>query len=79
MILHVLAQEPLYRAIKQTRQIIPIKLPCRETKLLGFADDTTIFVKTELSITFIFYILEYFEEASSYQNECEEDDNIWVW
>ena len=65
MILYVLAQEPLYQAIKQTRQIKPIGLPCRETKLLGFADDTTIFVKTELSITYIFYILEYFEEASS--------------
>ena len=65
MILYVLAQEPLYQAIKKTKQIKAIELPCKETKLLGFADDTTIFVKTEASIIFLFHILDYFNEASS--------------
>ena len=49
MILYVLAQEPLYQAIKQTKQIKSFNLPCRQTKLLGFADDTSIFVNTEIS------------------------------
>ncbi|CAL4102396.1 unnamed protein product, partial [Meganyctiphanes norvegica] len=64
MILYVLSQEPLYLAIKHTKQIKPFDLPCRPTKLLGFADDTTIFVKNELSIWYLFGILEYFERAS---------------
>ena len=65
MILYVLAQEPLYQAIRHTKQIKSFDLPCRQTKLLGFADDTSIFVNTEISIIYIFSILEYFERASS--------------
>ena len=46
MMLYVLAQEPLYQAINQTKQIKLFDLPCKQTKLQGFADDTTIFAKT---------------------------------
>lgn len=65
MILYIISQEPLYQAIKQTKQIQPFTIPCKQTKLLGFADDTTIFVKTEQSFSYIFQILEYYERASS--------------
>ena len=65
MILYIISQEPLYQAIKQNRHIQPFNIPCRQIKLLGFADDTTIFVKTEQSITHIFQILDYYERASS--------------
>lgn len=41
-------------------------MTCHAKKqILVFADDTTIFVKTETNIIFIFHILEYFNEASS--------------
>ena len=65
MILYILSQEPLYQAIKQTRQIEPIKIPSTQIKLLGFADDTTFIVNSDLSIIFIFNILKQFELASS--------------
>ena len=57
MILYVLAKKTLYQAIKHIK---PIELPYRETNLLGFADDTTKFVKTELSITYILLYLRIF-------------------
>ena len=65
MILYIISQEPLYQAIKKTKQIQTFEIPCKQVKLLGFADDTTIFVKTELSIFYIFQILDYYEKASS--------------
>ena len=65
MILYIISQEPLYQAIKQSKQIQPFNIPCRQIKLLGFADDTTVFVKTEGSISHIFEILKDYEKASS--------------
>ena len=64
MVLYVLSQEPLYLAIKYTKQITPIELPCSEKKILGFADDTTILVKNDQSISHLFKIFEIFEKAS---------------
>ena len=67
MLLYVLAQEPLYRALKASTQIQAIDIPCKETKLLGFADDTSIFVNSNLSIIAVFNILRYFGNASGIQ------------
>ena len=64
MILYVISQEPLYQAIKHTKQIKPLNLPCKPIKLLGYADDTTFFAESEISIMFIFTILNNFESAS---------------
>ena len=64
MLLYVISQEPLYRAFKSTQHIQPFQLPCRETKLLGYADDTTLFVNSDYSIEYIFKILKDFGMAS---------------
>ena len=65
MLLFVLFQEPLYRAIELSKNIKPIKLPCTYRKLLGFADDTSFIVADDLSIIECFQILKKFELASS--------------
>ena len=43
MLLNVLSQEPLYHAVNQTYQIKSLKLPCKPSKMLGYAGDTTFF------------------------------------
>ena len=65
MILYIIAQEPMYQAIKKTHQIKSINTPCKEIKMLGFADDSSFFVKSDISIVYIFTILKHFELASS--------------
>ena len=45
MILYIIAQEPMYQAIKKTQQIESINLPCEQIKMLGYADDSTSFCK----------------------------------
>ena len=64
MMLFVLFQEPLYRAIEQSEKVKPIELPCKPQKILGFADDTSFIVADDLSICESFTILERFELAS---------------
>ena len=64
MILYVFSQEPLYRAFKATNQIQTFNIPCRNIKMLGFADDTSLFVNSDLSLISIFNILNYFGMAS---------------
>ena len=65
MILYVISQEPLYLAIKQSPHIKTIETPCKPKKLLGYADDTSIFIVSDLSIIFVFTILKHFQLASS--------------
>ena len=64
MILYVISQEPLYQAIKQTKQIAPLDIPCKPIKLLGYADDTTFFVKSDIGIIYVFTLIKHFEIAS---------------
>ena len=64
MTLYIISQEPLYQAIKQTKQIKPLDFPCKPLKLLGYADDTTVLVKSDIGIMYIFTILKHFELAS---------------
>ena len=45
MILYIVAQEPMYQAIKKTQPIESITLPCEQIKMLGYADDSTFFCK----------------------------------
>ena len=65
MILYIIAQEPMYQAIKKTQQIEPISIPSQQIKLLGYADDSTFSVKSDIGIIYIFTILHHFELASS--------------
>ena len=64
MFLYVLSQEPLYRAIKASNQVHTFKIPCRTIHMLGFADDTSFFVNSSLSLRTVFSILNDFGLAS---------------
>ena len=64
MLLFIIFQEPLYRAIERSDNIIALSLPCGTRKLLGFADDTSVIVSTENSITSCFEIINSFELAT---------------
>ena len=64
MMLFVIFQEPLYRAIELSVKVKPIMSPCTPRKLLGYADDTSFIVSDETSIIECFEILNKFELAS---------------
>ena len=64
MFLYVISQEPLYRAIKASNQIKTFNVPCRAINMLGFADDTSFFVNSNLSLKTVFSILYEFGVAS---------------
>ena len=64
MLLFVIFQEPLYRAIELSVKVKPIMSPCTPRKLLGYADDTSFIVADETSIIECFLILKKFELAS---------------
>ena len=66
MILYVIYQEPLYCAIRQNVAIKPLVLPDHaEIKVIGYADDTNIIVKSEESLLEIDKILDNFEKATN--------------
>ena len=73
MILYIIAQEPLYQAIKKTHQIRSLDIPCQKKKVIGYADDSTFVVKSELDIIYIFTILKHFELASAVKLNTKKD------
>ena len=77
MTLYVISQEPLYQAIKQTQQIEPLDIPCTPIKLLGYADDTTIFAKSDIAIMYIFTILKHFELESGIKLNTQKNKALW--
>ena len=64
MILFVIFQEPLYRAIEFSNKISPIILPCITRNMLGYADDTSFIVSRGASIIECFSIIIKFELAT---------------
>ena len=64
MIVYVLFQELLYKAIEKSAQIIPIETIMRN-KIYGYADDSTAFMKSDESILELFKILKIFELATN--------------
>ncbi|XP_069190883.1 mucin-22-like [Procambarus clarkii] len=65
MIVYVIFQEPLYLAIKINDFIVPPRLPNAMTlPVVGYADDTTIFVSTEDSVVNVQDELDNFERAT---------------
>ena len=64
MIYYVIFQEPLYMAFKFNK-IIPPLLPYKQTKNLGYADDTSIIVKDDDGIIESFRIIHNFEKGSN--------------
>ena len=65
MIAYVIFQEPLYLAIEKSNNIKPLDLPCKPVKKIGYADDTTLFVKDEDSFIEVFSIINDFERATN--------------
>ena len=65
MLAYVIFQEPLYLAIGKSKKIKPLDLPCKPIKKLGFADDTTLFVKDDNSFLEVFNIINEFEMATN--------------
>ena len=64
MLLFVIFQEPLYRAFQISKVILP-PLTIEKQKCVGYADDTTMFVRNIRSIYEIFVMLKRFEKASN--------------
>ena len=65
MLIYVLFQEPLYQAIEKNRKIIPIEIPDKNIKEIGYADDTTICIKNDDGLKETFHIINKFEKASN--------------
>ena len=65
MILFIIHQESLYRIIKRTNRISPILLPNNiELKLLGYADDTNVFICREVDLIALNEILDMYCEVT---------------
>ncbi|CAL4097882.1 unnamed protein product, partial [Meganyctiphanes norvegica] len=65
MIFFVIFQEPLYRAIELSNKIYPPLLPKKQTKNIGYADDTSIFVSDDNGFIETFDIISKFQRASN--------------
>ena len=65
MIFYVIFQEPLYKAIEISSKIIPPVIPSKQKKIIGYADDSTIIVSTDIGFIETFKIINNFEKASN--------------
>ena len=64
MLLFVIFQEPLFKAFQISNIILP-PLTIEKQKCLGYADDTTIFIRSVRSVQAIFALLKKFEKATN--------------
>ena len=64
MLLYVIFQEPLFKAFQIAHIILP-PLTIEKQKCLGYADDTTIFIRCVQCIRAIFALLRQFERATN--------------
>ena len=68
MSLFVIFQEPFYRAIVASRVVRPLRLPdSSETKIIGYADDSNIFIVDNNSLIEIFELILKFERATGFK------------
>ncbi|CAL4189450.1 unnamed protein product, partial [Meganyctiphanes norvegica] len=58
MIMYVIFQEPLYNAIENSTKILPPVIKGKQIKILGYADDTTGFMKDDGSIVEFFNVIK---------------------
>ena len=64
MSLFILFQEPFYRAVVASRVIRPLTLPdSKEIKILGYADHSTLLVRSDESFLEICNLINKFEKA----------------
>ena len=65
IILFIIYQETLYRLIKMNSMIKPVMLPnALKLKLLGYADDSNVFIKSENDLQILYNILNIFGSAT---------------
>ena len=65
MILFIIYQEALYCLIKKTPRIKPLYLPNKQKiKLLGFADDSNVFITREVDLNVLYSIINKFCSAT---------------
>ena len=68
MILFIIYQEALYRLIKKTPRIKPLYLPNdQKIKLLGYADDSNVFISRETDLNVLYMIINKFCIATGAQ------------
>ena len=60
MLFYVIFQEPLYKAINNSIDIIPPSLPSKQIKNVGYADDTSILVKDDRGFNSVFKYTQHF-------------------
>ena len=65
MIMYVIFQEPLYNAIENSTKILPPVIKGKQIKILGYADDTTGFMKDDGSIVEFFNVIKKIENATN--------------
>ena len=68
MILFIIYQEALYRMIKKTPRIKPLYLPNdQKLKMLGYADDSNVFISREADLNVLYNIINKFSIATGAQ------------
>ena len=65
MIVYVIFQESLYQALEKCSRIIPPEIRGTQIKILGYADDTTSFIRSDEGILEFFKIIKMFELATN--------------
>lgn len=82
-LLYVVAAEVMANQIRQSEYIHGIELPFleydkNEVKITQFADDTTVFVKDEESITNVLKTFELFSQISGLYINKSKSDAVWI-
>lgn len=82
-LLFIISAEIMASRIRQSKQIHGIELPdvyqdITEVKLTQFADDTTIFVKDNVSINNVIKVLDEFAVLSGLHLNKAKCDTVWI-
>ena len=76
--LFLIAVEILAIAVRTQENIKGIEIDGMETKLLQFADDTTVFLSDLNSAKALFKLLDYFEKVSGLKLNVEKTEAMWI-
>ena len=76
--LFVEAEETLAIAIRQNSDIKGIYIEEQETKLLQYADDTTVILTDTNSAKVLFELLDWFRNISGLKINCSKTEGMWI-